>query len=254
MSQPWYQDDAFWVAMTTALFDPDRLAGTPDEVDAIVALTGLVPGKRVLDLCCGPGRHSVELARRGMRVTGVDRTRSYLRRARRKAARAGLEVEFVEQDMREPLGCDRFDVAINMFTSFGYFEAPSDDLRVLANLRQALAPGGVLLIDTVGKEYVARTWKNRDWAELPEGGFLLQERRLSQGWSWIENRWVLIRDGDVEEFTIGHRLYAASELVTLLESVGFGPVQVFGSLDGDPYDENGQRLVLVAFVPEGDRR
>lgn len=249
MSGPWYEDDAFWVAMNTALFDPERLAGTPDEVDAIVNLTGMVPGMEVLDLCCGPGRHCVELARRGMKVTGVDRTRSYLRRAQRKAERAGVDVDFVQRDMREPLGQARYHVAINMFTSFGYFEAPSDDLRVAANLRQALKPGGVLLLDTVGKEYVARSWKDRDWAELPEGGFLLQERRLSQGWSWIENRWVLVRDGQTEEFTIGHRLYAASELVTLLSSVGFGPVQVFGSLDGDPYDERGERLVLVAFTP-----
>jgi len=248
MSEPWYENDAFWVAMTTALFDPDRLAATPDEVEAIIALTGLVPGMKVLDLCCGPGRHSLELAGRGLRVTGVDRTRIYLQRGRRKAARRGLEVEFVQQDMREPLGAQRFDVAINMFTSFGYFEAPSDDLRVAANLRQALKPGGVLLIDTVGKEYVARSWKDRDWAELLEGGYLLQERKLTQGNSWIENRWLLVRDGETEEFIIGHRLYAASELVALLESVGFGPVQVFGSLDGDPYDENSQRLVLVAFA------
>ncbi len=247
MSEPWYEDDAFWVAMSTALFDPGRLAGTPEEVDAIVALTGLQPGMEVLDLCCGPGRHSLELARRGMRVTGVDRTRSYLRRARRRAAREDLDIEFLEQDMREPLGCARFDVAINMFTSFGYFEAPSDDLRVAANLHLALQPGGVLLIDTVGKEYVARSWKDRDWTELPDGGFLLQQRRLSQGGSWIENRWVLVRDGLTEEFTIGHRLYAASELVALLQSVGFGPVQVFGGLGGEPYDERGERLVVAAF-------
>ena len=249
MPEPWYEDDAFWVSMTTALFDPDRLASTPDEVDAVMALTGMVPGMAVLDLCCGPGRHSLELARRGMRVTGVDRTRAYLQRARRRAARRGLELELLEQDMREPLGSQRFDAVINMFTSFGYFDAPSDDLRVVVHLKQALKPGGVLLIDTVGKEFVARSWKDRDWAELPEGGFLLQERKLSRGWSWIENRWVLVRDDGIEEFTIGHRLYAASELVALLESVGFGPVQVFGSLDGDPYDERCQRLVVVAFVP-----
>jgi SAM-dependent methyltransferase len=203
----------------------------------------------VLDLCCGPGRHSVELARRGMRVTGVDRTRPYLRRARRKAAREGLSIEFVEQDMRQPLGRARFDVAINLFTSFGYFEAPSDDLRVLANLHQALVPGGVLLIDTVGRDYVVRTWKERDWATLPEGGYLLQERRLEQDRSWVVNRWILVRDGQSEEYTIGHRVYSAEELVALLESVGFGPVQVFGSLDGDPYDEDAQRLVLVAHTP-----
>ena len=62
MSVPWYEDDEFWVAVTTALFDPDRLAGTGAEVDAIVELTGLLPRQRVLDLCCGPGRHCIETA------------------------------------------------------------------------------------------------------------------------------------------------------------------------------------------------
>jgi SAM-dependent methyltransferase len=252
MPDAWYEDDAFWVSMSTALFDAGRLAGTVEEVDAVADLTGMVPGMRVLDLCCGPGRHSVELARRGMLVTGVDRTRPYLRRARRKAAREGLEIDFVEQDMREPLGQARYDVALNMFTSFGYFASPSDDLRVAANLRRALKPGGVLLMDTIGKEILARGWQPRDWAELPEGGFLLQQRHLSQGWSWIENRWVLIREGQVEEYTIGHRLYAASELAGLLRSVGFASVQIFGSLRGDPYDELCQRLVLVAHTSGTD--
>ncbi len=251
MPAAWYEDDAFWVAMTTALFDPDRLAGTPEEVEAMVALTGMMPGMAVLDLCCGPGRHSLALARRGMAVTGVDRTRAYLQRARRKAVRAGLQVEFVEQDMREPLGEARFDVAINMFTSFGYFEAPSDDLRVAAHLLRALKPGGVLLMDIVGKEIVARRWQPRDWTELADGSLLLQARRVSQGWGWVDNTWTFIRDGVREDYTVGHRLYAATELAGLLKSVGFSKVQVFGSLDGDPYDELAKRLVLVAFAPGG---
>jgi len=250
MSTPWYQDDMFWNAMNTALFDPERLAGTPDEVDSVMELVGMVPGMAVLDLCCGPGRHSLELARRGFVVTGVDRTHAYLRRARRKARRQGLPVNFVERDMREPCGDAEFDVAINMFTSFGYFEDPADDRRVAANLLQALKPGGVLLMDTMGKEIVARRWQARDWAELPDGGVLLQERTLEQSWSWIRNRWLLVHDGNVESYEIGHRLYAGSELAALFAAAGFGPVRVLGSLEGAPYDHASQRLIIVAHKPE----
>ncbi len=249
MAEPWYEDDAFWVAMTTALFDPERLAGTGEEVDAVMRLTGLQAGQRVLDLCCGPGRHCLELARRGMAVTGIDRTEIYLRRARRKARREGLELRFLRQDMREPCGIDAYDVALNMFTSFGYFEDPEDDRRVASNLYRALVPGGVLLMDTMSKEVLARRVQLRNWTELADGSFLLQESRLERHWSWVTSRWVLIHDGEVEDYSIGHRMYAASELVALLEGVGFGPVQVFGGFDGSSYDELPRRLVLVAHKP-----
>ncbi len=250
MSVPWYEDDEFWVAVTTALFDPDRLAGTGAEVDAIVELTGLLPRQRVLDLCCGPGRHCIELARRGMQVTGIDRTEIYLRRARRKARRAGLELSFLRQDMREPCGLEAFDLALNLFTSFGYFEDPEDDRVVAANLFRALVPGGALVMDTMSKEVLASRGTLRNWAELADGSFLLQESQVERAWSWVNSRWVLIRDGAVDEYSFGHRIYAASELVALLEGVGFGPVQVFGGLDGGSYDQLPRRLVLVAHKPE----
>jgi SAM-dependent methyltransferase len=242
---PWYEEDAFWAAMHTALFDAERLAGTSAEVDALLALANLAPGARVLDLCCGPGRHSLELAARGFAVTGVDRTRAYLQRARRKAARAGLAVRFRQQDMREPLGEAEYDAVVSMFTSFGYFEDPADDRRVLAHVLRALAPGGVFVLDVVGREILARAWRDRDWAHLPGGGYLLQERTLSPGWGWVESRWTLIHDGEVREYAIGHRLFGAVDLCALLEGAGFVEVRPFGSLTGDPYDQRATRLVVV---------
>ena len=80
---------------------------------------------------------------------------------------------------------------------------------------------------------------------LPDGGYLLQDRALQPGWEWVSNRWILIRGGRVEEFTIGHRLYGAADLCALLRAVGFIEVQAFGGLDGSPYDQRAQRLVVV---------
>jgi SAM-dependent methyltransferase len=245
MPDPWYENERFWSVMDAVLFDPDRLAGTFAEVDAILALAGLRPGMRLLDLCCGPGRHSLEFARRGLHVTGVDRTPRYLARARRTARAEGLQLTLRHQDMRAPLGEARFDAAVNLFTSFGYFEDPADDRRVLTHLFQALAPGGVLVLEMTGREILARTWRDRDWAPLPGGGYLLQDRTLTPGWEWVSNRWILVRGGKVEEFTVSHRLYGASDLSGLLRAVGFAEVQAFGGLDGSPYDQHAQRLVVV---------
>ncbi len=241
----WYEDDDFWLAMYVALFDPERMAGTPAETERILELTGVQPGATLLDLCCGPGRHALELARRGFRVTGVDRTAAFLDRLRRRARREGLRLQLRCRDMREPLGRDRYDAVINMFSSFGYFEDPEDDRRVLRHVLHALRPGGALLLETEGVEALVRRWKARDWTELPDGSLLLQERQLDPSRCWVDLRWILVRDGQREEFRVGHRLFAASELERLFADVGFSDVEVYGGLDGAPYDERAERLVVL---------
>lgn len=86
IKKDWYEQDVFWKTFESYMFDEKRKI-TPKEIDGVISLFGLKRGEHVLDLCCGPGRHSLELARRGFKVTGVDRTSSYLRKARRKAKR-----------------------------------------------------------------------------------------------------------------------------------------------------------------------
>ena len=153
----WHEDDEFWKVFAPHMFTEDRWDATPAEVDNLLSLLALRPGAAVLDLCCGPGRHSLELARRGFCVTGVDRTESYVQEARERAARDELGVEFVEDDMRRFCRPDAFDAAIMMYTSFGYFEDPAENRQVLANVCRSLRDGGVLLIETMGKPVISLT-------------------------------------------------------------------------------------------------
>jgi len=244
----WYDRDDFWETFFPTLFSGRRWEAAPAEVDDLLKLTDLEPGAHVLDLCCGPGRHSLELARRGLRVTGVDRTASYLETARQKAAEEGLEIEFVQEDMRRFVRPGAFDAAINLFTSFGYFEDPADDLQVAKNLYASLKPGGKLVIEMMGKEVLARIFQERDWVWLDEeeGAIILEERKLSQGWSWIESTWTLLREAVRKTYTVSHRLYAGTEMASLLQQAGFASVTLFGGLDSVPYDQNARRLVAVA--------
>jgi SAM-dependent methyltransferase len=208
----------------------------------------------VLDMPCGPGRHSLELARRGFRVTGVDRTVAYLDTARQKAAAEGLDgvaqVEWIKADMRDFRLPERFDAAINLFTSFGYFEDPAEDRQVAANFFASLRPGGRLLMDMMGKEVLARVFREQDWEEEEDGTLFLEERKITRNWGWIENRWIAIRGERRVEFRLGHRLYSAVELTALLTEVGFIDLSVYGSLAGDPYDHTARRLVVLAHKPE----
>ena len=244
----WHEQDDFWE--TVPLFGPERMEMALQEVDQIVAMLGLQPGAAILDLCCGVGRHSLEFARRGYSVTGVDRTAAYLQTARDAADAEGLAVEWVEADAREFRRLATFDLAINMYTSFGYFEDPAEDRRVAENIFHSLRSGGALVMDLMGKERLARIFSPRSWNELPDGSLFLQERRICDDWSWIENRWILVRDGQQREFTLGHRLYDGVGLKKLLLDSGFDSVALCGDLDGAPYDNYARRLIAVARKAE----
>jgi SAM-dependent methyltransferase len=147
--------------------------------------------------------------------------------------------------MREFCRPGSFDAAINMFTSFGYFQDRRDDQRVARNLARSLGPKGVLVIETMGREVLARIFRPRDWYEQ-SGYLVLEERKVSPDWSRIESRWILIKGKTRQEFTFSLRLYSAGEIKGLLKGAGFRRVEVFGGLSGAPYDHQANRLVIVA--------
>ena len=192
----------------------------------------------------------MELARQGFSVTAVDRTKMYLERARKQAETEGLKIEFIQDDMRQFCRPGSFDVAINLFTSFGYFEDTNDDKQVAANVYHSLKEKGVFLIDVMGKEVLARIFRERDWYEL-DNTMVLEERKVCANWSWMENRWLMIKDGKMDEWKVSHRLYSATELAALLSDCGFKAIDVYGDLTGTPYDHTAKRLVLVAHKGKG---
>ena len=243
----WHEDDSFWETFGPYLFTDERRQVAAAEVDGLLAYLAVQPGSSVLDLGCGVGRHSIELARRGFVVTAVDRTEVFLNQARRRAEAAGVEIEFVQSDMREFRGTSAFDGAINLFTTFGYFENPEDDLKVARNLFESLRKTARLVIDVMGKEVLARRFRERDWHRFPDGAILLEERKLRSGWDWLENRWTLVRGSERFESLLSHRIYSGAELARLLRDAGFMSVALYGSFGGAPYDHHAERLVAVAM-------
>ena len=241
----WHSDDRFWKTYGPWMFTQKRWANTPAEVDSILKLLAPLPQGAILDLCCGPGRHSLELSRRGFSVVGVDRTSAFVAEARKRANVERLKVEFVKQDMRRFCRPHAFDAALNMFTAFGYFRNPKENQRVLVNVHRSLKPGGKLLMELLGKEVLARTFQEREWHE-EQGVIFLEERKLSQGWSWIDSRWIMLKGAKRTEFVVSHRLFSARELSDLLRDCGFEDVRTYGDLTGAAYDHNAKRLVIVA--------
>ena len=240
----WHNQDKFWELFEPILFNRQRQSSAKVEVENIVRLLKIQQDDRILDLCCGTGRHSLELARQGYDVVGVDRMTSFIEKSKQEAENYNLEVEFVVGDMREYCQPNSFDIVINLFGSFGYFEDPDDNRQVVKNMHTSLRPGGKLLIETMGKEIALREYKERDWSE--EGDTLvLAERKPHQDWSRIQTRWIVIKENQRFEHTVSVRSYSAAELSSLLSDCGFENVQVYGDLEGIAYDQAAKRLVVI---------
>lgn len=245
-TRAWFEDDELWRLLEPVIFSEGQMAAAPAEIENLLKLAPVPPEGRVLDVPCGPGRHTRELARRGFRVTGVDLTERYLNRAREATREMWTRVHLIKGDMRNPVSPGGFDLVINLFTSFGYFDDPEDDRRTLRAFHQSLRSGGFLVMDLVGREIVARTFRERDWRELPDGTLFLERRSLEGNWTRIHNDWILIRGADRTTCTHTLRLFTGSELADLLADAGFVDVRILGSLTGAPYDHAASRLVAVA--------
>ena len=247
-SGPWFSDKTLWTDFEEVIFNAGRLARAPADIDGVVRLSGVAPGGRVLDLCCGPGRHAVELAKRGYKVTGVDLDPRYLDQARKNADQAEVELELVNADAREFVRAGEFDLAINLYSSFGYFDTMADDRRVLDNIRASLKPDGALVIETMGKETVARQVTPRSWYFTGTGeDVVLFENNVIGAYERVELRWTIIRtDGSRSEAVLNIRIYSAVEMASLLRDAGFNDISVYGDLLGRPYGERATQLVPVA--------
>jgi len=244
----WFDNESFWRELYPFMFSDRRFADATDQVAKLLKLAK-PRGKSALDLCCGPGRCSIALAKRGFSVTGVDRTKFLLDKARAKARAARVKIEFLQQDMRDFLRPNSFNLALSMFTSFGYFDNKHEDQLVLQNIYKSLKPGGVCVIELLGKERLAKVLQPTNSSALPNGTVIVERHEIFDDWTRIRNEWLLIRNGRTKSFKFHHTIYSGQELRDLLQRAGFASVSLYGDLSGSPYGPNSERLVALARKP-----
>jgi ubiquinone/menaquinone biosynthesis C-methylase UbiE len=213
------------------------------EALAAARVAGLEPGAEILDCPCGFGRHSIPLARAGYRVTGADRSQVLLDEARRRAGKT--ELELVRADYRElPLPDDRFDAVLNLFSSIGY-TGREGDTQAFREFRRVLRRGGMLVIETMHRDRLARIFQPRRWERLPEG-YLLEVGSFDQIEGLYSNSLLYLPDeGPRREFPYELRVYTVTELVEMLREAGFEDVSAYGGYEGEELTLD-TRLVLVA--------
>lgn len=189
------------------------------------------PPARVLDVACGTGRHSVGLAKLGYAVTGADLSPSYLALARRRARGSGAKVAFVRRDMRRLGLTGRFDAVVNLWTSFGYFGTPGQDIAALRSMRAALTPGGWLILEIVDGDHVREHLQSRSWT--PAGrGWMLEENRWRRGKdpAVLTERIYVAPDGSSRSSETFVRNYGGSRLRAAFVLAGFRGVKLRSGL------------------------
>jgi hypothetical protein len=117
---------------------------------------------------------------------------------------------------------------------------------VLRNIFASLKPGGRFILESMGKEVLARIFAPTSSRELPGGGLFIERRKAVADWSRMENEWLLLKGGEITTFHITHWIYSGCELRQMLEGVGFSDVTIYGDLEGSPYGPQAKRLIAVA--------
>ena len=221
------------------------LAGTDQEVAFIVDVLNLPPGAKLLDLYCGYGRHAIELAKLGYKVTGIDATQAFLDIASQKAQEEGVTVTFRQGDMRELTYEGEFAAIINMFAAFGYF-SDDENAAVLRKVARALEPGGLFLIDLLNRDWMGRNNLNRYWRH-PSGEYVLSYKvELHQG--VVTMKRVLLNQvtGAKTQYEFVLRAYSLAEMVSVLEKCDLKVRATYGGFDGRPYGADAPRMIILA--------
>lgn len=222
----WYRSG--FPPITAAMPWADR---TEAEVDRAIAMLRPEGGERVLDLACGIGRHSLELRRRGFEVVGVDISPDLLEMAERAAAEAGLEVSFMQADLRELELSAEFDLVLSLNDgAVGYFETDAENYRTFEVVSNALRPGGGHLMQLPNVLHAERNLPQKSWI-VGESTLELSDHRWNAGDRYIEGATVPIRLGEVferyEEIPFRQRLYTVEELADIYDSVGMRLANTF---------------------------
>ncbi len=198
---------------------------TQKETDMYLAALHLPKESCILDLCCGQGRHALEIASRGWNnVSGLDRSHYLINRARKVAKSKNLNVAFKEGDARKlPFAADTFDAVLIAGNSFGYFDSSKDDDLILKEVLRVLRPSGKLLIDITDGDYMRSHFDARSWEWIDKNYFVCRERSLSENGERLVSREVIthVSKGVIADQFYAERLYTKNDLGQLLSQAGF---------------------------------
>lgn len=219
---------------------------TREEVEGLRRLVSLQPEDRIADVCCGMGRHLLPLLALGHDITGLDFSPMMLRLAQQGAEAAGLHPRLVQGDAsRLPFADETFDVVLNLFNSFGYFEHEDDDRRVLREAARCLKPGGRFFFDTRNKKHQILFAPYHEPMSLRDGRELIMRCSFDKQSERLVSRWFDPVDQTRLVHTASIRLYSPAELEQMLTEAGFRIEARYGDYHGNEFEGWERQLLFL---------
>ena len=225
MAKEWFENENFWQDYAPVMFDEVRWAEAPGVAKAVCGFAGLSRGAKILDAGCGPGRISVELALLGMNVTGVDIIQSELDAASETAKDEGVSIEFKNADLRTFCEKEKYDMAVNLYTSFGYCDSIEEDMQILKNMCNAVKDNGTFIMECVSRETAILYFTEGEVFE--RAGFTVKTHFEVEGaWEGLRSQWSLYKTDEkgneqlVNNHVFVQRLYPAKFLADKLVEFG----------------------------------
>ncbi len=214
-------------------------------VNLILKKVDIFPGSDIIDLACGAGRHSILLAEKGFNVTAVDLSENLLGVARKTAEDLNLKINFVNADLRNFCISSKFDLALNLFTSFGYFEKDEENFALFTKGFELLKPGGQFVIDYFNTNYIQRNL-------VPHSEGIINDKKVIQDRKIVGNRVIknilIAKNGTKERYIESVRMYSDSELSAAIERSGLKIKKIFGDFDGSDFDLNTSPRIIIISV------
>lgn len=211
-------------------------------VNLILANISLDKSAGIIDLACGTGRHSIHFAERGYNVTAVDLSDNLLNIASKAAGCQGLKINFVNGDLRKFCITSKFDLAVNLFTSFGYFETDDENFSLFSNAYELLNDGGYFVLDYFNADYLRNNL-------IPHSEDVLSEEKIIQERKIVGNRVIkdiiIKKNGIRKTFRESVRMYSVAEIKDRLEKRRLRIVNMFGDFDGNNFDLNSSPRIII---------
>lgn len=213
-------------------------------VDLILNNTSLKSSSKVLDMACGTGRHSILFTRKGYDVAAVDLSWNMLSAARKKAESENLQIKFIQSDLRNFTYSSKFDLIVNLFTSFGYFESDSENFRILKTAYDHLNSEGYFVLDFFNKDFIEQNL-NPESREKIKNGEIIQQRKID-GLRVIK-KIIVTTSGNSKEYFESVRMFSKEELVNELIRIGFAIEKTFGDFHGSKFEQfSSPRIIIIA--------
>lgn len=196
----------------------------------------------VLDMACGAGRHAISFALKGFDVTAVDLSENLLNTARSNAEKEKVKVNFVLSDIRNFQSEKKFDLVLNLFTSFGYFEIDEENAKVIQKAYEVMNNGGWFVLDYLNKNFILNNLIPIT-VENVSGRTITQIREIKN--NRIEKNIRIKNNGKENNYLESVRLYSKSEIINMLEKTGFKVIKIFGDFSGSNFDVNSSPRLIV---------